>query len=210
MVSASGVILAGGMSRRLGADKALLALDGRPLVAHVLDVISGLAAEVLLVTRAGRRYESFGARVVQDLVPGAGSLGGIYTGLSLSCHPHSLVVACDMPFLSPALLRHMIGLSSGFDVVMPRVRGECEPLHAIYSRTCLAPIGEQLGRGDLRIIRFLDKVQVRYIDGEEIRLFDPEELSFFNVNSPDDVKRMQAIAKQRAVGRQAMQGGDRG
>jgi molybdopterin-guanine dinucleotide biosynthesis protein A len=98
-----------------------------------------------------------------------------------------------MPFLNPALLSYLMGLSAGFDVVMPLVKGEIEPLHAVYSRDCAGPIRAQFEEGRLRIRDFLEGVRVRYVEGADIEKFDPEHLSFFNINTAADLRRARSI-----------------
>jgi molybdopterin-guanine dinucleotide biosynthesis protein A len=133
---------------------------------------------------------------VVDIYPGKGALGGIYSGLRESLSFHSLVVGCDMPFLNIALLRHLIELSPGFDVVIPRVGGYIEPLHAVYSKDCLAPIEALLHKGRLRIADFFPAVKVRYIEDAEVERLDPEHLSFFNINSEADLERARALLEK--------------
>ena len=132
-------------------------------------------------------------RVALDLYPGLGSLGGIFSGLSAARHPYALVVGCDMPFLNPDLMRHLLSLREGFDVVAPVIDGRPEPVHAVYSRVCLPHIEERLKTGELKITGFYNRVRVRYVPEEEILRFDPDLLSFFNVNSPADLERAHAL-----------------
>lgn len=169
--------------------------------------MSSISSEILLVISqkqartSAQSYTHPEARTVVDLYPGKGSLGGIYTGLTYSNSFYNLVVACDMPFLNTALLRHMISLSTGFDVVIPRLDDNIEPLHAVYSRNCASFIEEQLKRDDLRIRGFFDSVKVRYIEKEELERFDPEHLSFFNVNTEADLVKARTMAKTEAAGK---------
>ena len=194
------IILAGGKSRRLGRDKTLVSIDGESLIQRVVDRLIPLGSEVIVVASQQQFAIPLAvrsrAKVVFDLYPGKGSLGGIYTGLEASCSSHSLVVACDMPFLNSALLKYMIQLSPAFDLVVPRVGGEIEPLHAIYSKGCLAPIERLLQKGKLKISGFFDAVKVRYVEDDEISRFDPEHLSFFNVNSRADLEKAKVLAKR--------------
>ena len=211
-VAISGVILAGGESRRMGADKALLELGGQTLIEAVIGRVSRLSREVIIVTNAPQKVEGLGATLVSDVRPGKGALGGIYSGLLAASHFHSLVVACDYPFLHLGLLRYMALLAPGHDVVIPRVvarpfssrrspgrelstarEEHLHPLHAIYSRRCLGPIEELLDTGDLRVIAFFPRVRVRYVEQEEVDPFDPRHLSFFNINTPADVERAKAV-----------------
>jgi len=202
------IVLAGGRSSRLGREKHLEKLAGKSLIERVMSRLSSLSSEILLVIsrkQAGIPSQSYThpeARTLVDLYPGKGSLGGIYTGLTYSNSFHNLVVACDMPFLNAALLRYMISRSNGFDVVIPRIGDNIEPLHAIYSRNCAKLIEEQLKRDDLRIRGFFNAVKVRYIEKEEIERFDPEHLSFFNVNTEADLAKAAMLAKREASGKQ--------
>lgn len=189
----SGVVLAGGRSRRLGRDKAFLRLDGRPLVERIIDTVGQLASEVIVVANEISLYESFEARVVCDFYPDKGALGGIFSGLRAAIHQYALVVACDMPFLSLSLLRYMRDLTAGYDLVIPRMGELTESLHAIYSQSCLPAIERQLMDNDLRIAHLFPRLRVKYVELEEIDLFDPDHLSFFNINSQSDLEKAKAI-----------------
>jgi len=189
----SAVILAGGRSTRLGRDKAFLRLDGRPLVERIIDTVAQFASEVIVVANDISLYESLDARVVSDIYPGKGALGGIFSGLRAATNLYALVVACDMPFLNISLLRYMRDLAPGYDLVIPRMGELTESLHAIYSQDCLPAIERQLMDNDLRIAHLFPHVRVRYVELEEINLFDPEHLSFFNINSQSDLEEATAI-----------------
>jgi molybdopterin-guanine dinucleotide biosynthesis protein A len=189
----SAVILAGGHSTRLGCDKAFIEVNGRPLIERIVETVGQLSTEVIIVANALEVYEQFEALVLSDVYPGKGALGGILSGLRAASHQQALVVACDMPFLNLSLLRYMYGLTSGMDVVIPRVGRLTEPLHAIYSRNCVPHIERQLVKGDLRISHLLSEVRVRYVQASEIDRFDPDHLSFFNINSPEDLARAKQI-----------------
>jgi molybdenum cofactor guanylyltransferase len=199
--SASVIILAGGQSRRLGSDKSLLPLGGEPLLARTLRRLAPLSDDQVVVTNYPERYEplGLGARLVRDLRPGVGSLMGIYSGLRVARHPLSLAVACDMPFLNVALLRYMLGLAPGYDVVIPRIEGLLEPLHAVYSQACLGPMERVLEAGRRQIIAFFGEVRVRYVEDDEIDRFDPQRLSFVNVNTPEDWAEVQALIEARGL-----------
>ena len=127
-------------------------------------------------------------KVLVDLYPGRGPLGGIYTGLLASQSSHSVVVACDMPFLNIELLRYMIELSPDFDAVVPRLEeGKVEPLHAIYSKSCLDNMKIQLEHNQLEINHFLNTARVRYVERAECQRLDPQLLTFFNINCQSDL-----------------------
>jgi molybdopterin-guanine dinucleotide biosynthesis protein A len=188
----SGIIMAGGASQRLGRNKALERIGGKALIERVIDSLVPLTSEVLVVVaraeQAAALHLPTSVRVVSDRYPGRGSLGGILTGVDASAEPWSLVVACDMPFLNPGLLRHLMEESSDVDAVVPRLEGQPEPLHALYSKACLAPMERMVRAGDLKIAPLFEAVRVRYVDEETIDRIDPRHLSFFNINSEADLE----------------------
>jgi molybdopterin-guanine dinucleotide biosynthesis protein A len=193
------IVLAGGKGWRLGRDKTLEIIDNRNLLQRVLSQLSSFSNDIIVVTAKDRSLVQFtdypGLRVVADTYPGEGALIGVGTGLAESNSWYNLVVACDMPFLNQALLRYMLELSAGFDLVVPRVDGLVEPLHAVYAKSCLAPIEGLLEQGNLRLSQLLDLVKVRYVEAEEIDRFDPKHLSFFNINTKADLEKAQQLAK---------------
>ena len=163
MAEVSVIVLAGGKSRRLSVDKALLELDGELLLQRIVHSVGTISDDLLVVGNEREELAHVSARIVPDAWPGAGPLGGVYSGLQAMLHWHGLVVACDMPLLNLELLRYMVTLSEGFDVVIPRIGEKTEPLHAIYSKACLQPIESLLHRGELRIIGFLSQGRVRFV-----------------------------------------------
>jgi molybdopterin-guanine dinucleotide biosynthesis protein A len=194
----SGVILAGGESRRLGRNKALVRIGGRPLIERVVETIAPLTAEVIVVVASPEQAAALplprSVRVVSDRYPGCGSLGGIFSGLAASGEPWTLVVACDMPFLDPTLLRHLMAARRGVDAVVPYLEGQPQPLHALYRKTCLVPMERMLRAGQLKIAPLFAAVRVRYADETTIDRIDPSHRSFFNINTPADVEEAQGVA----------------
>ena len=197
---ASGVILAGGSSRRLPTNKALERIGGKTLIERVVDILAHLTTEVLVVvarpTQAANLLLPSSVRVVTDRYPGRGSLGGVFTGVEASAEPWSLVVACDMPFLSVDLLRHLVGESADVDAVVPRLKGQPEPLHALYSKACLTPMQRRLQAGDLKIASLFEAIRVRYVDEGTIDRIDPRHLSFFNINTRAQLEEAQRLARE--------------
>jgi len=194
------IILAGGKSSRLGRSKALQAIQGKSLIQRVVDRVAILSTEIIIATARGEAIPCSSAvsmKTVADICPGKGPLAGIYSGLRASTSPRAIVVGCDMPFLSVSLLDYMSRISSTFDVIVPRIEDKVEPLCAVYSRSCLAPIQGLLGQNELRINELFTMVRVRYIGEDEINRFDPEHLSFFNVNGRADLNRARSLATER-------------
>jgi len=192
----TGIVLAGGQSRRMGRNKALMALEGQTLIGRVLDKVSSLCDELIISANDADLYAGLPARVVPDIVPRRGALSGIHAGLSAMRNEMALVVACDMPFLNLRLLRYMIVIAPGYDVIVPRVGGSYEPLHAMYSVNCIAPIAQLMDQGPRRVIDFYKHVQVREVAQDKIALFEAE-LSFVNVNTPQEWVDAQRLIAQR-------------
>jgi molybdopterin-guanine dinucleotide biosynthesis protein A len=196
------IVLAGGGGLRLGQNKALETVGKRSLLEWVLCRLSFLDSDILLVTTKELSYPWLSdyprLRIVSDIYPGKGPLGGIYTGLKFTGSGYSLVVACDMPFLNQGLLRYMVELSPGFDLVVPRLGELVEPLHGVYAKACLAPIGCLLEQGGLGVRELFGMVRVRYVEAEEIDRFDPEHLSFFNVNTKSDLAKARGLVRDEA------------
>ena len=182
----SGAILAGGQSSRMGQNKALLRLGGDRLIDRVVHVLEGIFAELLLVTNSPEIYAHLGIRMVSDVFPQKGSLGGIYSAIYHASTPYCFVVACDMPFLQAPVIRYLSEHIADYDVVIPDVYGERQPLHAIYNKTCLAPIRQRLDANRLKIVGFLPDVRARVVTTDEILPLDPALRTFQNLNTPEE------------------------
>lgn len=216
MQKVSAIILAGGASRRMGTDKAWLELDGVPLIARVLARVRELADDVLIAANDAARFNALRVRVVPDAFPNAGPLAGICAGLQAAAHDVAVVVACDMPFVSPALLAYMCSFAPEYDIVLPQTSPPSaetkaeraprakdlalQPLHAVYTKRCIAPMGEALRRGDRRMIAFHDAVRVRVITPQEVARFDPLEYSMRNVNTPEKWMEAQELYAKMKTG----------
>ena len=202
------IILAGGRSSRLGREKHTEVIAGESLLKRAAGRLKHLSQEILIVVsqrqaRSSRSLYTYPeTRTVVDLYPGKGSVGGIFTGLVHSSNFLNLVVACDMPFLNLDLLKYMIDSAKGFDVVIPRVDDQLEPLHAIYSRNCLKPMENQIKQGNLKIRGFFDSVKVKYVDKDELDKLDPEHLSFFNINTEAELEKARRLTMQEAYRKQ--------
>ena len=194
------IVLAGGKGKRLGQAKATLKLGKRTIIEDVVDEMAGLASEVIVVTSNSQNDLPHGlkAQVFADIHPGKSALGGVYTGLVKSSNRYNLVVACDMPFLNLDLLKHMISLASGVDIVTIKVGQNVEPLHAVYSKGCIDHIENMFEKEDLQVSHLLDAVKVRYINEDELDAYDPHHLSFFNINNKTDLARAKKIKEATA------------
>jgi len=197
----SGIILAGGRSSRLGKDKVFEVIGKETLIERAVRQLAELDEldELIVVTseRVAPLLDAFRlrARIVKDVHIGQGPMGGLHAGLLAAGNDYSLVVACDLPFLNQDLLRYMIGLRRGYDMVVPRVSGMIEPLHAVYSKSCLPAIERRLNEGRSMVYSLLEGVRVRFVEQEEVEKFDPKRLSFFNINSTADIEKARAMAR---------------
>lgn len=193
----SGIVLAGGMSRRLGRDKAMEPIGGQPLIQRVLERLGQFSDELVAVVNEPERADVLrlpsNVKIAVDRYPGKGSLGGLFSGLSAATEPWAFIMACDMPFLNIQLVQHMLSLREGHDAVVPVIEDRPEPLHALYSARCLPFMERRLQADDLKIARFFDEVKVHYVPEAEVHRFDPELLSFFNLNTQEDVDRALAL-----------------
>ena len=184
----TGIILAGGESRRMGRDKAFLEVAGKPIIEHILTVFADLFDRTVIVTRWPERFSSCRADVVRDALETPGPLTGIFTGLVHSQDDLNFVAACDMPYLDRGLIRHMQRLADGHDAVVPRVGSYLEPLHAIYRKRIAPVIEAQVRTQDLRIRGIFDHIRVRYMTQDEIAIHDPQQRSFRNLNTHEEYK----------------------
>jgi molybdopterin-guanine dinucleotide biosynthesis protein A len=203
----SAAVLAGGASRRMGRDKALMTLEGRTLLERAIAAVGRIAGDTFVV---GDRepYRQFGVPVVADAFPGAGPLGGIATALRYAKHEHVLVVACDMPFLSVPLLQAMVGQPRAYDALVPvtsrspsgqRAASTYETLHAIYGRSILPAIELRIARGELQVVAALAGLAVRELPEAWLREYDPALRSFVNANRPEDWEAAQVLSVAKSV-----------
>lgn len=194
----NGIVLAGGKSLRFGNDKASEAIGSKSLLQQVITSLRFLDGEIIVVTSdehpISESIDHPKLRILTDILPRKGPLGGIYTGLAASTTEYNLVVASDMPFLNEALLRYQIEISEGYDITVPRLGKLVEPLHAIYARSCLGPMAEMIKQEHLSIYQLFRRVRVRYMEAAEIERFDPEHRSLFNINTKTDLATARRLA----------------
>ena len=191
------VIQAGGQSRRMGQDKALLTFMGEPLIRRVLDRLRLLADEILVTTNQPDDYRFLGVPLFADRLPDRGALGGLYTALDAASHPLVAVVACDMPFVNTTLLtaERAILQTTASDAVIPDTGRGLEPFHAVYRRaTCLPAVRTALDQNHWRVDAWFSQVKLYILSPEMTRQYDPDLHSFFNLNTPQDVEQSESIA----------------
>jgi molybdopterin-guanine dinucleotide biosynthesis protein A len=192
MEAIGAIILAGGQSRRMGQNKALLRLapDGPRLIELVLAVVRTLASEIVLSTNTPDEYAWLGLPTVADAVPGAGPLAGLAAGLAALSSEWALLVGCDMPAIAPDLLRLLAALRQEAQAVVPlNAENRPEPLCALYHRSCLPVIQARLASGDFAMMAWLPLVATRYVACADVRAVDPALRSFRNLNTPGDLAK---------------------
>jgi molybdopterin-guanine dinucleotide biosynthesis protein A len=183
------VIQAGGMSARMGEDKALKPFLGRPLIQRVIDRLSPIADELIVTTNRPAEYTFLNLRLVADLMPGRGALGGLYTAIASAASPLVAVVACDMPFASTVFFEgaRRLMVEEEADVVIAKTDEGYEPLHALYRReTCLPAIESAISADQWKVISWFPQVKVRTLTSDEVKKFDPSGLCFWNLNTPEE------------------------
>ena len=190
-------ILAGGRARRLGGrDKSRIVIGGRTILARQLDVLRRLVPRIVIVANAPERFADAGVPVLTDAVPGAGSLGAIYTALADAPGP-VLVLACDLPFVTAPFLARVIEAGREADVAIPRGDDGYQPLCANYAPGCAGPLRRRIEQGTLKVIDLLTDVRVRELGPDEIAPFDPDGLLLLNVNTAADLARARRAARSR-------------
>jgi len=201
-LSLTAIILAGGKSSRVGLNKSKdqMKLSGRPLIDWVISKLTSLdnlKEENIIIVGPKEKYPRF-KRVVQDIFPQKGPLGGIFSGLKASTSQYNLVVACDMPFLEVKLLQYMREEIDSNDIIIPLYNKEyIEPLCAIYSKKCLEIIEKNIQSGILSVRKIFPHLRIKFIEEEEIKKFDPKLYSFFNVNFKHDFRKAEELIRNK-------------
>ncbi len=190
----AGYVLVGGRSSRLGIDKALLDWGGRPLAARLAERVATAAGSATLVGDPAR-YGGLGFPVIGDRVAGFGPLAGLESALAHSTAEWNLVIACDLPNLTPEFLGYLLRRAPGADVLLPvDAAGRDEPLCAVYSNRCHQAVAEAVGRGMHKMTGAFDSLAVRRLAPAEYAAFDPGGRLFANLNTPADLAALRADA----------------
>jgi molybdenum cofactor guanylyltransferase len=194
-IEVTGVLLAGGKSRRMGEDKRHLVVGEQTLLERGLAVLQSIFREVLVVIAQDSPPLKVAARVVRDLVPDCGSLGGLYTGLTQATTPYIFVVACDMPFLNQTVITQFTSRRGTADIVMARLADRLHPMHALYSKRCVPALEEMIRARQLKIQEIVSQssLRVRYVTEADLRTIDPSGHSFYNVNTMADLEAARAL-----------------
>jgi molybdopterin-guanine dinucleotide biosynthesis protein A len=191
-VNSTAIVLTGGKSSRMGRPKALLTFGGEPLITHIARALGGLFTELIIVAAPEQELPPLAGTLVRDELPFQGPVGGIYYGLRAATTDFAFVTSCDAPFLNLSLISFLTAQISPYDVVVPFWQDRFQPLHAVYRKSVLPLLKEQLEQGNLRPISLYGKVRTLEVHEDQIRRFDPEGLSFLNMNTPADYQAVLA------------------
>ncbi len=192
----TGIILAGGKSRRMGVDKRFLDIAGQTLLDHAVSVCEELFEDIVVVTGAPEVLNISKHRVVHDIIPNCAALGGIYTGLSHASFNYGFVMACDMPWVQLNIIACLIEAlrrspADNYDVVIPKLDTGLQPTHAVYGKQCIPHMKAMIDGQDLKVQNLCsrDDVSVRYVSAQELPGFGVPIRAFENINTPDDLEK---------------------
>lgn len=182
----------------MGSDKGLVSFLGKTLIQHVIDRLESLADEILVTTNRPDDYRFLNVPLFEDIEPGRGALGGLYTALQAASHPLVAVIACDMPFASRQLFayqRDML-IKQESDVVIPCSLEGLEPFHAVYRReTCLPVVQAAIRQNEWKLVSWFPRVKVLSISPGQITRIDSHDSIFMNINTPDDLQNAEEMAR---------------
>lgn len=184
----------------MGEEKALIDLAGEPLLKRTADRLAVFFSDVIVVADAPERFRDLPYRFEADDQSGLGPMGGLATALRTAEKETLFVVACDMPFLNPNVIRSMIDHLNGYDLLMPNLGNRLHPLHALYTKKCLPVIEAQIKAGDLALHHLVDAVNSRLYPEEMFRQFDPSLRSVMNINTPAELERARQLIEEEKDG----------
>jgi FdhD protein len=187
LTGVTAAILAGGASSRMGTNKALLMVDGSPIITRTYQILAHLFNEVIIVTNTPQEYAFLPCRKVPDIFPGVGSIAGLHSALAHSTTERTFVTACDMPFVETATIRYLCELQQcGFDAVIPFSAGGQEPLHAVYAANCRVVFENAIQGDERKILDILARMNTRLVAWDELQRISASGRSFLNVNTPEE------------------------
>lgn len=196
------IILTGGKSSRMGQEKALMQIEGAPVLRRIIDLLQKLFDEVLIVTNRGGRFDNCGCREVVDLIPDCGPLAGLYTGLHYTGSSAVFAVSCDLPFIHEPAVRLIMKDARTHDIVVPDIHGRLHPLHASYSGRCMPYLLDRIRNNHLDLMGFINQAEglsvKRISEGEWVKE-DPEFRSLFNMNTIGDWNEANGMAERGRI-----------
>ena len=188
------IILAGGKNTRMhGQDKAFLEIKGKAIARILIEKFRPLTDDVIVVTNSPQKYANLDIRLVKDEYLDKGPLMGIYSGLKYSSSKSNFIVACDMPFVKPSLIRYFMDCADDYDVVIPKIDGKFHPLFGIYSKECVSVVQEMLRQDVLKISDMFPKVKTCFLSRQELEKLDKGLVSLVNINTMEDLIKAKEI-----------------
>jgi len=189
---AAAAVIAGGKARRFGGrDKSRLVVHGRAIIVRQIEVLRRVAASIVIIANETERFADLGLPVQADLIPGAGAMGGIYTALEIAPADRVIVVGCDLPFLDPDVLDHLVELADAGDGAWVRSARGVEPLIACYRRSARSVLRREIEAGRLALHELESVLRMQALEGRALEAFGPADRLTTNINSPDDYRRVQ-------------------
>lgn len=177
------IILAGGKSSRMGEDKGLMLLDGKPMIQHMIDAVNTITDAVIIVAN-NEAYSRFGVPVFKDEIKDKGPLAGIYTGLKHSKAEKNIIVSCDTPYITQDLLQFLLNQSIGFDITIPQKEGRTHQLIGVFDKKCGNSFKVNIDNDRLKLITAYERLNLSIVDANHF-----DEHLFTNINSKDDFNR---------------------
>jgi molybdopterin-guanine dinucleotide biosynthesis protein A len=190
MQNITGILLCGGKSQRMGADKATLVVENRYMALYPLEVLQAWCSEILISSN-NERHDFSNYPIIPDEIKEIGPMGGLYSCLKRSAHHLNLLVACDMPMISGSLLRRMLNVSSSFDAIVPVWKNKPQPSYALYQKRIAADIEKAIERKNYSLQKLLAVINVYYVNVEH-----KEETELLNVNTPEELVQYEQWAKR--------------
>lgn len=178
------IILAGGKSSRMGEDKGLMSLFGKPMISYVIDRARELTSNIIIVSN-NPDYNKFELPVIEDIHPNKGPLGGIYSGLKASKSNINIILSCDIPYIKSGLIKYLLYQSEGYDVTVPLHDERVHPLIGVYTKDCLPVIERNITLGKLKVTDSFKGLNINIIEANEF-----DEIEFKNLNSKQDITSM--------------------
>lgn len=195
-MDSTAIILAGGKSSRMGTNKALLTIDGKKVIERIVEDLKPIVNNMIIVTNSFEEYEFLHIPMVEDEWKGIGPLAGIHAGLSASQTQKNILVACDMPFISPRLGTILLDQLSDYEAVVPEISGQLHPLFAVYHRDIRDKIKDAIQRDQLRIRSIFNDIHVNIITETDLKKlgFQIQESALFNMNHPEEYEQAKGIS----------------
>lgn len=197
MKRATGVILAGGKSSRMNFNnKAFLHIGGKRIIEIILFKFVSFFDETIMISNEPLLYEYLKVPVYKDIYPGLGPMSGIHAGLTYSRNDAAFVLACDMPFINMQMVDYMLKKLAGYDAVVPRIDNFLHMTAAVYSKSCLPVLSNNLQQGKLKMSLLFEELNAVAVEEEEVVLFGDKSEMFHNINSEEDLLKAEKIARR--------------